>query len=125
MRPRLPPRAFLLLPALLVLAVASCTPATVTHVLDGDTVDVVITGPDADSLLVEGATYRVRLIGIDTPEVYGGAECFGAEASAFVRSLLDGKAVTLEKDVSNTDRYGRLLRYLWADLDPARPRAGQ
>lgn len=53
----------------------ACAPATVSRVVDGDTVDVVITGRDPDDLLVEGETYRVRLIGIDTPEVHGAVEC--------------------------------------------------
>lgn len=111
-----------ILPLLLAaLVLVACAPATVTRVVDGDTVDVVITGRDPDNLLMEGTTYRVRLTGIDTPEVYGGVECYGREASAYVKGLLDGRTVMLEKDVSNTDRYDRLLRYLWADLDPARP----
>src|SRR3972149_871567 len=85
------------LPALaLVLAGCLQVPARVTHVVG-------------------------RLTGIDPPGVDGGAECYGAEASAYVKSLLAGRGVMLEKDVSNTDMYGRLLRYLWADLDPNRP----
>jgi micrococcal nuclease len=123
MRGKTPPAIALLLGALLLLValLVACTPATVTHVVDGDTVDVVITGQDPDSLLIEGQTYRVRLTGIDTPEVYGGEQCYGPEASAFTKSLLEGRDVTLEKDVTNTDRYDRLLRYIWADVDPARP----
>jgi micrococcal nuclease len=113
--------AFPLLGFLLVALLVACTPATVTHVVDGDTVDVVITGHDSDNLLVEGQTYRVRLTGIDTPEVYGGEQCYGPEASAFTKSLLEGRDVMLEKDVTNTDRYDRLLRYIWADVDPTRP----
>jgi hypothetical protein len=134
-------RVGLVLPVLaLVLAGCLQVPAQVTHVVDGDTVDVTVMGPDPGNLLVAGAGYRVRLIGIDTPEVYARQneiavlqerlnqirgkgntlleeklerqireleqpECFGAEASAYVKSLLEGRAVMLERDVSNTDRY--------------------
>lgn len=71
----------------------------VTRVVDGDTIEI------------QGGT-RVRLIGIDTPEV---GDCYAAEATNYLRSLIDGKTVVLEKDVSETDRYGRLLRYIWMD----------
>jgi endonuclease YncB( thermonuclease family) len=57
----------------------------------------------------------VRLIGIDTPEVYFGEECGGSEASASIRRMLDrGDRVKLIRDRSqdNRDRYGRLLRYI-------------
>lgn len=75
----------------------------VTNVVDGDTFDV---GNCADA-------GRVRLILVDTPEVFGGAECFGREASSYTSNALLGVTVRLERDVSNTDRYGRLLRYAW------------
>ncbi len=74
-----------------------------TRVVDGDTVDVDL----------GGATRRVRYIGMDTPEVYGGVEPFGREASAFNTVIVMGKHVCLEKDVSEVDRYQRLLRYIW------------
>lgn len=75
---------------------------TVARVVDGDTIDVAYGGE------------RVRLIGIDTPEVYGGAECFGSEASAHASRLLPvGTEVSLELDVGERDRYGRLLAYVW------------
>lgn len=89
-------------------APAATTPgdsATVAEVVDGDTIRVMLNGAEA----------TVRLILIDTPEVFGGAECYGAEASAYAKSLLPiGTAVTLETDVSETDRFGRLLRYVYA-----------
>lgn len=76
------------------------------EVIDGDTVVV----------RVAGATERVRLIGIDTPEVTGGflpAECYGEEASVFTKSLLpEGTDVRLTRDAEARDRYGRLLAYL-------------
>ena len=80
-------------------------PARVTRVVDGDTIEV-----DLD-----GASYRVRYILVDTPETYGGVEPFGPEASEANRRLVEGKTVWLEKDVSETDRYGRLLRYVYVD----------
>ena len=89
----------------------SVAAATVVEVLDGDTVVVEI----ADR------TERVRLIGIDTPEVTGGflpAECFGDEASAFTRSLLPaGTEVGLTRDVEARDRYERLLAYIYRATD--------
>lgn len=80
--------------------------AQVADIVDGDTVDVLPAGG--------GAEVRVRLLGIDTPEVYGGAECWGAEASAFAEKTLGGQAVRLLADPTqdDTDRYGRSLRYL-------------
>ena len=77
----------------------------VTRVIDGDTIEV--RTPDGE---IEG----VRLLLVDTPEVHGGAECFGREASDFVAALLsEGDAVRLERDVTNRDAFGRLLRYVW------------
>ncbi len=81
-------------------------PAQVSRVIDGDTIDVII----------EGMEYRVRYIGIDTPETKHpdlSVECFGPEASAQNETLVAGKTVYLEKDASETDRYNRLLRYAW------------
>jgi micrococcal nuclease len=84
------------------------TTAIVTRVVDGDTVVVQVRGEES----------RVRYIGIDTPDVVNlarPAECFGDEASDRNRELVEGKTVGLEMDVSETDRYGRLLRYVWLD----------
>lgn len=75
----------------------------ISQVIDGDTIK-----------LSDGRT--VRYIGIDTPETQHptvGQECFGKEASQKNKELVEGKTVELEKDVSETDRYGRLLRYVW------------
>lgn len=77
--------------------------ATVLRIIDGDTIEVSI----------DGEVYRVRYIGIDTPEVHSGVEWMGQEASAANESLVGGREVVLEKDVSETDQYGRLLRYVW------------
>ena len=79
-------------------------PAVVVNVVDGDTLDVE----------VDGARERVRLILIDTPEVTGQAECFGREASDFVRrTVTPGTQLRLEKDVTERDRFNRLLRYVY------------
>ena len=69
---------------------------------------------DGDTIVVSGGQ-RVRYTGIDTPEVGQDAEYFGEEATAFNRRLLASGRVTLEKDVSDKDRFGRLLRYVYAD----------
>jgi endonuclease YncB( thermonuclease family) len=82
--------------------------AIVTNVVDGDTIDVQI----------DGQEYRVRYIGVDTPETVHptrGEEPYGVEASDYNKTLVMGQTVFLEKDVSETDRYGRLLRYVWLD----------
>ena len=69
---------------------------------------------DGDTIAIEGG-YRVRYIGIDTPEIHPQMEAFGAEAWQANRQLVEGKEVRLEQDVSETDRYGRLLRYVYVD----------
>ena len=74
--------------------------AQVVRVIDGDTIEVNLAGK----------LYKVRYIGIDTPET---GEWMGPEATAKNEELVGGKVVRLEKDVSETDRYGRLLRYVW------------
>jgi len=79
-------------------------PATVTRVVDGDTIHVNIGGKD----------YRLRYIGVDTPETVDPRRpvgCFGKEVSEHNRQLVEGKTVGLERDVSETDSFGRLRRY--------------
>ena len=90
---------------IIVLFVSGCTGdtfverTTVTRVIDGDTF-IINTGE------------RVRIIGIDTPEIN---EEHYAEAKAALEAMLLDKEVTLIKDVSERDRYGRLLRYVEVD----------
>lgn len=75
----------------------------VTRVIDGDTIEI------------EGGQ-KVRYIGIDTPETVDPNEpegCVGKKASDKNKELVEGKKVRLEKDVSETDKYGRLLRYVY------------
>jgi len=79
---------------------ASDVSDTVVRVVDGDTV-------------VLGSAGNSRLIGIDTPEVYGRPGCFGEEASEFAkRTLRPGMRVKVERDAEPRDRYGRSLIYL-------------
>jgi micrococcal nuclease len=97
---------FLATIVLLLLLICGCTPppdtALVTEVIDGDTI------------VIEGG-YRVRYIGIDTPEIRDGLEPFGMQALEANRQLVEGKRVRLERDVSQTDKYERLLRYVYVD----------
>lgn len=76
----------------------------VLSVADGDTITVDI----------DGVKERVRLIGIDAPELHP-AECFGQESADYAAGLLAGKRVQLLRDDSqdDRDRYGRLLRYVF------------
>jgi len=79
----------------------------VSKVIDGDTIEL-------------ENSQTVRLIGIDTPETVDPRRpvgCFGKEASVEGKRLMAGKWVILEKDVSETDKYGRLLRYVYLSLD--------
>ena len=78
--------------------------ASVLRVIDGDTIEVTL----------RGETPSVRLLLVDTPEVYGGEECYGPEASAYVSSLLpEGSELRLERDITDVDFFGRLLRYVY------------
>ncbi|QUI25723.1 thermonuclease family protein [Vallitalea pronyensis] len=79
----------------------------VSRVVDGDTIAVTINGKEE----------KVRFIGVNTPESVGRyankPQPYGKEASAYTKAQLDGKKVYLQKDVSDRDKYGRLLRYVW------------
>ncbi len=83
---------------------AQQTPAKVTQVLDGDTIEVEI----------EGKVYQVRYIGINTPELKTDKSGVGQEALQMNQTWLEGLPVILVRDISNTDRYQRLLRYVVA-----------
>jgi endonuclease YncB( thermonuclease family) len=74
--------------------------ATVTRVVDGDTIDVNI----------NGQPYTVRYIGVNTPE--RGEACYN-EATQANSLFVSGQTVRLVKDVSEADQYGRLLRYVY------------
>ena len=84
----------------------SKTQAKVVKIVDGDTIEVEI----------EGAKKTLRYIGIDTPETVDPRRsigCFGIEAKERNKQLVENQIVTLEKDISETDKYGRLLRYVY------------
>ena len=77
------------------------------RVIDGDTIEV-------------SGNRIVRYIGIDTPETVDPrkpVQCFAQEATAKNKELVNEKIVYLEKDVSETDKYDRLLRYVWLDKE--------
>jgi micrococcal nuclease len=79
----------------------STHPAVVTRNTDGDT-------------LWLSAIGKVRLIGVDTPEVFGRAECFGRAAAAFTaRVLPPGTRVRYRLGVDPRDHYGRALAYVY------------
>jgi micrococcal nuclease len=84
-------------------------PATVIRDVDGDTVI---------AQLANGTIEKVRLLGVDTPEVVDPrkpVQCYGHIASAFTKSHLEGRKVTLELDAVARDKYGRLLAYVIVD----------
>ncbi|OPA77009.1 nuclease [Paenibacillus selenitireducens] len=80
--------------------------AKVVKVVDGDTLDVEFNGKKE----------RIRLLLVDTPETVHPSkpvEPFGPEASAFAKKTLTDQPVRVELDVSERDKYGRLLAYIW------------
>lgn len=82
----------------------------VTRVVDGDTIHVSIEGKDT----------TIRLIGVNTPETVDPrrkVECFGKEASVYMKSLLTDRKVRLESDPTQDvrDKYGRLLAYVYRE----------
>lgn len=79
--------------------------ATVTKVVDGDTIWVDINGKEE----------KVRFIGVNCPEYTTKIEEYGKEATEYTTTELLGKKVYLQKDVSQTDDYNRLLRYVWLE----------
>lgn len=83
-------------------------PVPVSRVVDGDTLWVQTSNGDT----------KVRLIGVDTPELLdpnSPVECFAQQASDYTKSQLAGQMVYLEDDDSqdSVDRYGRRLAYVW------------
>ncbi len=82
----------------------------VVRVIDGDTIEV----------SYQGQQIKVRLIGINTPETVDPRkknECFGKQASNESKRLLEKKEIVLIKDTSETDKFGRLLRYMYLPLN--------
>jgi endonuclease YncB( thermonuclease family) len=77
----------------------------VARVIDGDTIEI-------------GGGEKVRYIGMDSPEMAQDGkpeECWAQKALEKNRELVSGKIVELRKDVSDRDKYGRLLRYVFVD----------
>jgi micrococcal nuclease len=88
----------------------SLTAYPVSRIVDGDTV----------VLLIDDSPVKVRLIGVDTPETVHPSkpvQHYGKEASTFTRNLLRGESVYLKYGSERTDRYGRLLAYLYRAPD--------
>ncbi|MEG0371963.1 MAG: thermonuclease family protein, partial [Clostridium sp.] len=78
----------------------------VTKNVDGDTIYAKINGKDE----------KIRLILVNTPESTTKKEPYGKEAAIYTKeNLYIGRKIYLEKDVSDTDKYGRLLRYVWTE----------
>ena len=109
------------IPALVVIAVALAavwahhrhpgapaqpTAGIVSRVIDGDTF----------VLSAGGGSFRIRVLGIDTPETVDPrkpVQCYGPQASAYAKHLLTGRRVILRYDRVVHDIYGRLLAYVW------------
>ena len=82
----------------------------VTRIIDGDTVEI----------RYGGKLTSVALIGVDTPETVHPqkpVEPYGKEATTFIRNLLLGESVYLRFDGDKTDKYGRMLAYLYRAPD--------
>lgn len=95
-------------PAPVVKSTNTFEEAKVLRVVDGDTIEI-----DRGK-----GKEKVRFVLVNTPETVHpkkGAEFYGKEASNFTKSQLTDKTVYLQKDTSDTDRYGRLLRYIWIE----------
>jgi micrococcal nuclease len=79
------------------------TEATIDYVHDGDTL-----------FLTDGR--KVRLLGINTPEIGDNLECYGDEATTLLRSLLpEGTHVWVDADIEPLDQYGRSLLFIYTD----------
>lgn len=86
---------------------------TVESVHDGDTLRAHVATPNA--VVTATASIRVRLIGLDTPEISPEPECWGAEATTSLTTLLPpGSTLWAAADREVLDQYGRHLLYLWS-----------
>lgn len=97
-------------PSAVVGPTGATTSGVVSRVVDGDT--IVVT--------TDGTKMKVRYIGMDTPETVDprqSVQWMGPEASDANKQLVLGRTVVLERDVSEVDQYGRLLRDVWLE-DP-------
>ena len=132
MRVALPPAASFLVGVATIVA-AGCagdeaaTPPTTGPVESNATLEWVIDGDTIDVVMADGREERVRLTGIDTPEIARDAtadrpartgECFAEQARDFVVALLPvGTALRLERDIVGRDDFGRLLAYVYRSAD--------
>ena len=103
--PQLPIKQITTLTQLPILDKGDYEIATVSSVIDGDTI------------ILTDKTH-VRYIGMNTPEIANAffkkkGECFGNEATQENKKLVEGKTIKMQKDVSDIDKYGRKLRYVW------------
>ena len=109
-------RPLLLLMSIVAVACGTSTPGAAQS-SSGATVHVLkVTDGDTIHVRYQGRDERVRLIGVNTPEVdwYGGeAQCFGDEAGRYAQGRLTGATVQLAFDIDLRDRYGRLLAYVY------------
>jgi endonuclease YncB( thermonuclease family) len=100
------------LPIFTLLALLLTLPATVSGATRTGVIDHVA---DGDTVVLKGGE-TLRLVQIDTPEVYGDTECYGRRASALTESILPrGTRVRVATDprLDRRDRYGRTLAYVW------------
>ena len=93
---------------------SSYVKAQVIQIIDGDTIRVNI----------DGNIEKVRFVGINTPEIANRDhpdEFMGPEAKEFTEKALKDKDIYLEKDISDKDKYDRLLRYIWLEEPVVNP----
>lgn len=84
--------------------------AEVAKIMDGDTIGVYI----------NGEYKKVRFVGINTPEISGDEEIYGYASKDYTSSVIPkGTTIYLSKDVSDTDKYDRLLRLIWLEKPDA------
>lgn len=98
-----PPESPLINQPASLIATSSAELVKVKRVIDGDTIEL-------------ETKQKVRYIGVDTPELHDPRkkiECYGKEAMEENKKLVEGKMVRLEKDISETDKFKRLLRYVY------------
>lgn len=92
---------------------SGATLSHIAYVYDGDTLYL-----QPDGTISRAAEIKVRLIGIDTPELRPAVECYGLEARDYLRGMLPkGTAVWILADREKLDKYGRSLLYLWTEDD--------
>jgi micrococcal nuclease len=108
----MPAHAVILVALVVAAAVAGTGRLDIVGGSETQASDTVVRVVDGDTVVLRSAG-KSRLIGVDTPEVFGRPECFGAEASRFAKTTLrPGMAVNVQRDAQPRDRYGRSLIYL-------------